>query len=282
MAGFEHATALRPGPPAAAGATYDRCFEVDLDPQWSIGGKLNGGYLLAVLGRAATAAAGSADHPHPVAASAHFLRAPSPGRAEVTATVLRSGRTVAQVRAELLSEDQTCVAALVTVGALDGDVWWDGVPAVDLPPMDACPRLPVQGPGFEVPLMDAVAEHLDPAVMGWAVGRPSGHGELRGWVTFDDGREPDPLALLMLVDALPPATFDLGTTGWVPTLELTCHVRGVPAPGPLAIRQCVRHVAGGRVDEECDVWDSTGRLVATGHQLAGLRVAEEQRPAPAR
>jgi hypothetical protein len=28
---------------------------------------------------------------------------------------------------------------------------------------------------------------------------------------------------------------------------------------------------GGPVDEGCDVWDSTGRLVATGHQLAGVR-----------
>ena len=80
MAGFEHATALRPAASAPAGATYDISFEVDLDPQWSIGGKLNGGYLLAVLGRAAVAAAGNPGHPHPMAASAHFLRAPSPGR----------------------------------------------------------------------------------------------------------------------------------------------------------------------------------------------------------
>jgi hypothetical protein len=129
----------------------------------------------------------------------------------------------------------------------------------------------VQGPGFEVPLLAVVAERLDPATMGWAVGKPSGAGELRGWLRFDDGREPDPLALLAVVDALPPATFDLGVIGWVPTLALTAHVRAVPAPGALMVRQRARHVAGGRVDEECDVWDSTGRLVATGHQLAGVR-----------
>ena len=119
--------------------------------------------------------------------------------------------------------------------------------------------------------MGVLAERLDPATMGWAVGKPSGRGELRGWLRFDDGREPDTLALLTVVDALPPATFDLGVTGWVPTLELSCHVRAAPAPGALVVRQRARHVAGGRVDEECDVWDSTGRLVATGHQLAGVR-----------
>jgi len=279
MASFDQATALRAAPTASAGAAYDLVFEADLDPQWSIGGKLHGGYLLAVLGRAACLAASNPDHPHPVAASAHFLRAPAPGEAQVVAEMLRSGRTVAQVRTTLLSDGQRCVEGLVTVGTFGGEPWWDGVPAVELPPVEACPRLPVEGPGFEAPLMGAVAEHLDLAVMGFVVGRPSGHGELRGWVTCDDDRAPDPLSLLMLVDALPPATFDLGVSGWVPTLELTCHVRAVPAPGPLAVRQRVRHIAGGRVDEECDVWDSTGRLVATGHQLAGLRIPDGQVPA---
>ena len=54
-----------------------------------------------------------------------------------------------------------------------------------------------------------------------------------GLLRFVDGRDPDPLALLYAVDALPPATFDLsGTTGWVPTLSLTAYVRAPPAPGP--------------------------------------------------
>ena len=119
--------------------------------------------------------------------------------------------------------------------------------------------------------MGVLDERLDPATLGWATGEASGHGELRGWVRFEDGREPDTLSLLTVVDALPPASFDLGISGWVPTLGLTCHVRAAPAPGPLVVRQRARHVAGGRVDEECDVWDSTGRLVATGHQLAGVR-----------
>jgi hypothetical protein len=31
-------------------------------------------------------------------------------------------------------------------------------------------------------------------------------------------------------------------------------------------------VQDGLVDETCDVWDAQGRLVATGHQLAGVRM----------
>jgi acyl-coenzyme A thioesterase PaaI-like protein len=224
-----------------------------------------------VAGQAALAELGD-DFPHPLAASAHYVAAPETGPAEASVQVLRRGRRTAQTRVSLTTTAGPCVEALVTCGTLDpGEPFFDGVAVPDLPPEEACPRLPVEGPGFTVPLLAVLAERLDPATMGWAVGTPSGRGELRGWLRFDDGREPDPAALLAVVDALPPATFDLGLIGWVPTLELSSHVRAVPAPGPLRVRQRARLVAGGRFDEECDVWDSTGRLVATGHQLAGVR-----------
>jgi acyl-coenzyme A thioesterase PaaI-like protein len=268
MAGLDVATTVRP---AGAGR-----YDVELDPAWQVAGRPNGSYLLAVTGRAAlTELAATEDgrtFPHPLVASAHFVSSPEPGPATVDVEVLRRGNRTAQTRVSLSTAAGRAVEALVTCGTLETALpHYDGVPAPELPPEADCPRLPVQGPGFEVPLMAVISERMDPATMGWAGGKASGAGELRGWVRFDDGREPDPLALLAVVDALPPATFDLGLTGWVPTLELTAHVRAVPATGPLVVRQRARHIAGGRVDEECDVWDSTGRLVATGHQLAGVR-----------
>src|SRR5215212_2189348 len=49
----------------------------DLDPGWDVGGGvLNGGYLLSVVGRAAVM---ESPHPHPVALSASYLRAPAAG-----------------------------------------------------------------------------------------------------------------------------------------------------------------------------------------------------------
>ncbi len=109
-----------------------------------------------------------------------------------------------------------------------------------------------------------------PDQIGWAVGEPSGRGELSAWFRMVDGREPDPLQLLMVVDALPPVTFDLGQMGWAPTLELSVHVRAKPAPGWLKVRHVTRNVAGGMFEEDCEVWDSAGRLVAQSRQLALL------------
>jgi acyl-coenzyme A thioesterase PaaI-like protein len=270
MTEFDAATAVRP-------AERDGCYHAFLDADWQTGDRANGGYLLALLGRAAsqTAQAQSgrgAPLNYPVAASAHYVAPSAFGTAEVEITVLHVGKQATTTRATLRQQGTVRVEALITCGTLAGDVWWDAVPAPEMPPQDACVRLSMDGPGTSVPLMGVLVERLDPATMGWVTGRPSGRGELRGWVALADGRPPDPLSLLTIVDCLPPATFDLGVLGWAATMELTCHVRAVPQPGPLLVRQRIRHVASGRVDEICDVWDSRGRLVATGQQLAAIRV----------
>ena len=77
--------------------------------------------------------------------------------------------------------------------------------------------------------------------------------------------------LLVLADAMPPVTLDMGLPGWVPTVELTVLVRAVPAPGWLVVRQRARLMEDGWLDEECDIWDSRGRLVCQARQLAGYR-----------
>jgi hypothetical protein len=254
-------------------------FAADVHPEWSIAGRTNGGYLLALMARAAEAHQDGASlpagrRPAPVAATASYLSPTPAGPAELAVTTLRSGRTSSVQRVQLHAEGEQRAEALVTLGALHEDAapHHDGVEPMTLPPIEDCVRLTVEGPGFTVPLMGVVAQHLDPACLGWLRGAPSGAGELRGWLTLDDGRPADPMSLLLAVDALPPATFDLGLGGWVPTLQLSAWVRAVPAPGPLRVRQRARLVEDGMVDETCDVWDARGRLVATGHQLAGVRM----------
>ena len=264
MAGFEAATELK--------AVGEGRYGAVLDPQWAVGEKLHGGYLLSLAGRAAVSELGEG-FPHPLVASAHYLAAPEAGPAELTVQELRRGRRTAHTRVTISTDAGPCVEALVTCGPIeDVEPFFHGFPAPEMPPEDSCPRLPVEAPWFRVPLMGVVSERLDPATVGWTENRPNGSGELHGWLRFDDGPDPlDPISLLTVVDALPPAAFDLGVRGWIPTIALACHVRGLPAPGPVVVANRTRYVAGGRLDEECHVWDTTGRLVATSTQLAGAR-----------
>ena len=58
--------------------------------------------------------------------------------------------------------------------------------------------------------------------------------------------------------------------GWVPTIELTVHLRAVAAPGPL---QCVfesRIVQGDTCVEDGELWDSSGVCVAQVRQIGLL------------
>jgi len=120
--------------------------------------------------------------------------------------------------------------------------------------------------------MEQVEVRLEPGSSGFTAGRPSGRGELRGWLSLPGGEPFDPTSLLFAVDAFPPATFEIEFSGWVPTLELTAYVRALPAPGPVRVLQRAQLIDAQRVDEACFVWDRTGRLVAHATQLAGVRL----------
>ncbi len=254
-----------------AAASYD----AQLDAGWQIGGGINGGLLLALMGNALRATLDDG-HPDPLSMTAYYVSASQPGPARLRTEVLRSGRSTATSSCSLLQTDGDGeverVRALATYGdlsALPDDVSTTATPP-EMPPPEECVSTADAPPSFlaQAGLLQRLDLRLDPACVGWAVGEPSGRGRVQGWLRMADGREPDPLLLLLAVDALPPVTFDLGLFGWTPTLELTAHVRAEPAPGWLRVAAWTRNVAGGMLEEDAEVWDSAGRLVAQSRQLA--------------
>lgn len=77
-----------------------------------------------------------------------------------------------------------------------------------------------------------------------------------------------PWAMLLGLDAFPPTIFNARLPmGWAPTVELTCHIRARPVPGWLRARFTTRFVSGGFLEEDGELWDSQGRLVAQSRQL---------------
>lgn len=253
-------------------------YETDLSAGWTIVNALNGGYLLAVLGRAL---ADALPHPDPFTVSAHYLTASRPGPAVVRTETVRTGRTLSTGQASLFQYDDEGreverIRVLASYGDLDAlpdDVRTSARPPA-IPPLEQCFG-PADGPA-QVSAASAIAERLllklDPATLGWALGAPSGKGEMRSWFGLADGRDPDPFSLLLAVDALPPTAFELGLSGWVPTVELTAHIRCRPAPGPLRVSITTRNLAGGFLEEDAEVWDSADRLVAQSRQLARVRL----------
>ncbi|MBA0051715.1 thioesterase family protein [Streptomyces sp. AJS327] len=253
-------------------------YRAELSGGWGIGHALNGGYLLAVLGRALGE---ELPHPDPFTVSAHYLSATSAGPATVRVDTLRAGRTLSTATAGLYQtgpdgEETERIRVLATYGdlaALPDDVRTSAKPPA-MPPPEGCFSAADAPKGTDggSEMVHRLDLRMDPSTCGWAVGTPSGRGEMRAWLGLADGRAADPLSLLMTVDALPPTAFELGLTGWVPTVELTVHVRGRPAPGALRVAISTRNLAGGFLEEDAEIWDSEDRLVAQSRQLARARI----------
>ena len=295
---FDEATAVRK---SGAGR-----YEVRPDARFALvppgGGSppaVNGGVLMATVLRCVL---DTSPHPHPVATSTHFLRVPQLAPAQVEVTWLKQGRTAATARASLIQDAKPLLELTVTTGTVSAapavivpaaaasaaagaaagaaasagngraaGLSWTGAPPV-LPPIEECIDLGMWpgavGPDGTIGYAGQVEMRLDPATTGWRHGTPAGIPEMRGYFRLREDRDPDAYLLALAVDGMPPVVFGLGASGWAPTVELTWHMRAVPVPGVLKVAARCRHVSGGWFDEEAEVWDAAGRLVAQSRQIA--------------
>lgn len=187
------------------------------------------------------------------------------------------------VRAQLSQDDRLCLDTVLTLGRLpDGEpdggkpAEWDaGTPLRSIVGFQDAVAFRPPAEVIRVALMDRIELRLDPETFrSMTTLRPSGRGELRGWISVPGDEPFDSISLQLAVDAMPPATFDIHVTGWVPTLQLTSYIRALPVPGPVQILHRAHLIAKGRVDESFHVWDSAGRLVAHSMQLAAIRLPE--------
>jgi acyl-CoA thioesterase len=239
-----------------------------LTDRWDrLGGGPLGGYTLSVALRAlGTEVAPDRD---PIAIAAFFHRPARHGPVSIHAEAARQGRRFATGEARVVQDQREVLRLLATFGDLRADgrtLLLNGPP--ELPPPDACldPLDGLELPG--VTISDRV-EYRVPTMPGWRTGQPTGRPEAELWMRFKDDRPVDLLALPLLVDAAAPVVLEIGAAG-SSTLELGIHLRAHPAPGWLACRISTRHVINGLHEEDVEVWDTQGALVAQSRQLALL------------
>lgn len=262
MGAFEDETVVE----AADGGTW-RCVPT---PYWNIGDTANGGYALSPVIRA-LAAAGR--HPDPLSVTTHFLRPlqPSGRPATISTEVVRQGRTTSVARGTLRYDDRERLTVLAAFGDLSvaaGSAPEIDMPPPPIPPPDDCLDRSRLEQGVGLPILDRLDVRIHPDRVAPA-GSPD--AVIEGWIRFADGAPPTTLALPLFADAFPPSLYPrFGRVGWVPTIELTVHVRRRPAPGWVQARLECDDLADGRMVETGALWDSTGALVARSRQLGLL------------
>lgn len=241
-----------------------------ISERWSVfGGAPNGGYVVSLALQALTE---ELDRPDPATITAQFLAPCEVGPIDVEVDVLRPGRRIGTAVARLVQNGEERVRVTGMLTDLDRasglNYAADGPPEV--PPLEDC-----VGPPAELDLPPVIRRfdaRLDPSTAGWAVGQPSGTARIAGWFRFADGRQPDVRSLPTFADAGPPVAFNvMDRPSWVPTLELTVHVRRRPVDGWLRGVFSSRFVVEGYHEEDGELWDADDRLVAISRQLALVR-----------
>lgn len=250
-------------------------WSVMFDERWNVGRNQNGGVALAM---ASSALAAAVDKPHPLTVTGHYLRAIAAGTGFVRASAVRMGSTTATGVAEVWQDDKERLRVLGTFGDLDAhSATADAVVEVPAPPIpqpDNCTDL------FDI-LLESPAGHRAltrslrnfeirvAPVSGWG---PDGRGRpsLSGWIRLRGVDTITADVLLAIADGFPPTLLSRIEIGWLPTLELTVHVLARPAADEPWLRAELRSqaVTADLVDEDGELWDATGRLVARFRQLA--------------
>lgn len=243
----------------------DGVRDVTVSDHWNTPfGRPNGGYVLATMLRGMREELGLTE---PLAASISYLTAAEPGvAAELTVTGLKLGRRV-QTGQATLSQGGSPVAHLVASFGLrppDGRAAQLRRPP-QLPDPAACAD-PLQHGVPAVGIFERVEYRLAD-FPGWAAGRPSGDPRTELWQRLGDEPVTQWEALALMCDSFAPVALELGVGSSV-TVQLTVHFFALPTSPWLATRLSTGRMADGFHDEDCELWDASGTLVAQSRQLA--------------
>ncbi|GAA6154352.1 thioesterase family protein [Pseudoteredinibacter isoporae] len=247
-------------------------YAVDVSDRWSFGTAPNGGYMAALLAKAGRLSL--PDHPDPISSTTQFVRAAQPGDAEIEVRVLREGGRLAQTTIELEQAGQICAQATVVYSDLQkpkGVSHFQGE-RPNLAALEAC--TPVTGANAS--FRDRVDARFFPECADYWPGGGGDQMSNGGWIAMADGRENDALNLIVFADAFPRAVaMRSGKVGWIPTVEMTVQILQEAAPGHIACLFNTRKIHGGILEEQGELWDSEGNLVALCRQSAVPRIPQD-------
>lgn len=269
MSDFATATALVPDGDGFSGS---------LDRSWWGGVGPHGGYLAAIVARAALLAGEPRQQLRSL--TVHYLEGAREGPFRVDLRRLRATRSNTTLELMLRQGEELILAGIAGMAKgrscpdLESATMPDAAPYEETDPSPFLAELSDIAPPFATQLEYRHCLGPDPL---------SGSSEALtgGWLRLLDGHPIDLPAAAMLTDAWWPAVWSrLRQVPRTPTLDLSIHFRR-PLPEtdePVLARFRSRLGLDGFVDEEGELWSADGRLLVQSRQLAVLLAAPGSEP----
>ena len=260
---FDNDIALTP-------ADADNQYTGVISSNWSINKVPNGGYLMALMANAMLQTGRRTATP---IVTANFLRRSAPGEARITVEPMSQSRQFERFEARLEQGGEEIIRAFGTFADDKNECILESYQSnpPSIADLSQCVPIP-EMPGFTI--YRHLDIRLDPACTGWFEGRLSEQSEIKGRIRFRDSRQFDVPSILLIADAFPPAVLSSqGMVAWVPTLEYSVSFRNVPATEWLECVFRTRYITCGLLEEDGEIWDEEGNLVAISRQIAQYKAA---------
>jgi hypothetical protein len=243
-------------------------FKGRITENWSINGVPDGGYLMAILAKAMLHQSEMNSTP---TITANYLNRCEPGAAAVTIERMSASRQFQRFQACLHQSGTEKIRAFGTFVSEKVECILESYEVADprMADLQQCFQLPAL-PNYT--LFNQLDIRLDPTCTGWMSGKLSDRSEIKGWIKFKEERPFDGLSIILIADSFPPAVMaSQGMVAWVPTIELTVNIRNIPTTRWLKCRFRTRFITCGLLEEDGEVWDESGQLIAISRQIAQYR-----------
>ena len=260
----------------------DNVFLVNPDTNYFVGNTPHGGYLMAIMHKALT---NILPHSTAISSSVQYLDRIDAKPFELEVETFKASRGSSSGIVKLKQDDRICTTFTGTCSDFEFMKGYDGL-------QKPLPNIFNEGDKKDYIKMnyDKISKGFTPAFIQqleclihpdhawWNRDSNDQNNEARCSAFLEmQGGIPDQFCLSFYSDILPPVVSNkYGPLGWIPTITLTTHIRQLPSTSELYADFKATDINKGYFEQDCNIWDLNGNLVASSRQLTRILKSEEK------
>ena len=260
----------------------DNKFIVNPDTNYFVGNTPHGGYLMAVMHKALTSIL---PHSTAISSSVQYLDRIDAKTFELEVETFRTSRGSSSGIVKLKQDDKICTTFTGTCSDFEFMKGYDDLQK-PLPNIfnesDKKDYIKMNydkiSKGFTPAFIQQLECLIHPDHAWWNRDSNDQNNEARCSAFLEmQGGIPDQFCLSFYSDILPPVVSNkYGPLGWIPTITLTTHIRQLPSTSELYADFKATDINKGYFEQDCNIWDLNGNLVASSRQLTRILKSEEK------
>ena len=260
----------------------DNKFIVNPDTNYFVGNTPHGGYLMAVMHKALTSIL---PHSTAISSSVQYLDRIDAKTFELEVETFKTSRGSSSGIVKLKQDDKICTTFTGTCSDFEFMKGYDGLQK-PLPNIfnesDKKDYIKMNydkiSKGFTPAFIQQLECLIHPDHAWWNRDSNDQNNEARCSAFLEmQGGIPDQFCLSFYSDILPPVVSNkYGPLGWIPTITLTTHIRQLPSTSELYADFKATDINKGYFEQDCNIWDLNGNLVASSRQLTRILKSEEK------